>query len=307
MPNAQIEQLIDLMDSGYPAKREQARSSLLALGPEAISPLLDIVNASRMYEQNVFSAATLLSCLTMLVLPVLLLFRIAGAISNADLAVLSFTTALLVWIYNRLGGPSVKGLGRYNDKAKRLKRRTEHAREVLLAMDDIRCIDPICESLSMDGTRYVVPELQKLALCNLLPKLKASDAHLFSSSSRAKLCHWLCIGNARQHADFLILILRALEQTGGEEAITAVSGLANDVATSPEGIRVRAEARHCLAALSEQAEVKKAERTLLRASTAPDEGNSLLRPASGHRVANEQNLLRSADSIPEEMNLENRT
>ena len=34
MTNTEIEQLIDQMDSGYPAKREQARSSLLALGPK---------------------------------------------------------------------------------------------------------------------------------------------------------------------------------------------------------------------------------------------------------------------------------
>jgi hypothetical protein len=308
MQNPEIEQLIDQMGSGYPAKREEARKALLALGPKAVSPLLDIINTANSYEENVNSTACFFSCASMMALAFLFFSRLAGTISDVKFALLGFVAALLMLLYKRLGGPTImKSLGRFASTAKKLKNRAAYAKGILLSMEDIRCIEALCGPLSMVESRVYIDELHKSMLSNLLPKVKASDAALLSDTTRITFQNWLIIDNAREHADFLILILDTLERIGDETAIARVSGLATGPATSPEGIRVRAEARRCLAALNEHAELTRDGRTLLRPSEAPDEPNSLLRPASGHGAEDEQSLLRPSDNFPEERSLENRS
>jgi hypothetical protein len=86
--------------------------------------------------------------------------------------------------------------------------------------DDVRAVGPLAEALEFPH-EAVVPVAEK-ALIRLLPRLKASDVSLLNSAQRACLNLALRGGNT----ELTLAILKAWEQVGDADAISAVQQLA---------------------------------------------------------------------------------
>ncbi|HZO87572.1 MAG TPA: hypothetical protein VFB38_04475 [Chthonomonadaceae bacterium] len=168
------------------------------------------------------------------------------------------------------------------------RKHTEIARR-LARLDDVQGIGRLAAALEWpDGEiRAIVMH----ALTRLLPRLKASDAALLSAEQRACLYRMLKMSYARAQADFILAVLKALEQVGDAAAVPYVARLANSVPHSARQRRVREAAIECLPYLQDRAQQSQMRQTLLRASnvsgTAPE---VLLRPAAG-----------KAGDVPEQM------
>src|SRR6202008_1928522 len=104
-------------------------------------------------------------------------------------------------------------LGRHQILARRLAR-----------IDDVRCIGRLAEALEWpDAT---VRSVVITALTPLLHRVKASDRVFQTPHQRANLHRMLTLPNARLHTEFLVSILKALEQIGDEAALPYVQNLA---------------------------------------------------------------------------------
>lgn len=99
-----------------------------------------------------------------------------------------------------------------------LKERT--AARAILEFDDLRIVGPLAEAL--DITEDTIGRLAEEELIRLLPRLKASDAHLLDPTQRACLNRALCRGNTA----LTLAILKAWEQVGDTFALTTVERLA---------------------------------------------------------------------------------
>lgn len=145
-----------------------------------------------------------------------------------------------------------------------------------------------------EAIEYYDPNVAKIArdaLLYNLPSLKASDSYLLTSEQRACLHRVLL----KPDKDFALgmAILASLDQVGDDRDIAAVKKLSDFEAATPNQKKLREEARRILPGLGQRAELSKASRTLLRASTSSsDPVVSLLRPASAGNGIAEDRLLR---------------
>ncbi len=173
--------------------------------------------------------------------------------------------------------------------------------EILAAQDDVRVIGPLLDALPHDDLRLAVAE----PLTRLLPRLKADDAVSLDSSRRAALHRILYHMSEScdywrpkaQYVNFILAILKALEQVGYASSLDCVRRLTEKEPVGPTEIRIREAAQECLTSLQARLDRKYDHRTLLCAATtpAPDPG-SLLRPAAGTQEADPQQLLRAGVS-----------
>lgn len=170
------------------------------------------------------------------------------------------------------------------------EKQTKAAR-MLARFDDVRAVGALIEAL--DWPEEQVRVAARLALLRLLPRLQASDAALLHTGQRTSLYRYLKMRNAHRDADFLVTILKALEQVGDASALPPVQRLAEGAAHTYNQRRVRRQARECLPYLEARAEQQRASQTLLRASSAgATSPQMLLRPATGSNNAEPQQLLR---------------
>jgi hypothetical protein len=123
----------------------------------------------------------------------------------------------------------------------------------------------------------------RAVLVRLLPRLSREDGRLLSANQR-KILYRQLVGWRHGDEDYVVAVLKALEQIGDAQAIPAVVRLTKLQGSGEETERLRVAALACLSALRER--VDRAE-----------DGKSLLRPASPIEVA-EDNLLRPADGSP---------
>jgi hypothetical protein len=116
----------------------------------------------------------------------------------------------------------------------------------------------------------------KNALIRLLPQLRATDAHLLSSRQMQMLQSILGassftsgdllanpIKKIRMHARLQIAVLKAFEQIGDEAVLSGVQHARDHGATR----EVKRAAAECLPYIRQRAELSKASKTLLRASS----------------------------------------
>lgn len=153
--------------------------------------------------------------------------------------------------------------------------------------NDIRAVGPLAEALEYRDVD--LREQAKIALIRLLPRLQASDAVLFTTEQRNRLYRAL----NSPDVEFVLAILKALEQIGDAKALPYVEKLASggDAANGEE--RVRRAAQACLPYLRERAERETP--TLLRAASVVESApNSLLRPAAAGNDAEPEQLLRAS-------------
>jgi hypothetical protein len=310
-----VEQIIDGLNSSNPEERAGAEKALRDLGPEAVRPLMKLTR-----ERAPLEVILILLSIGMFV-PLVIKLAISPAIARRMWSAVGLIYAacflgklIWKWFDRRFGQSQMirnwwdRRFGRrMASKTTLFQTRSKRARQILLSLEDVRYITPVCETLAIENPAYNIPKLQEAILTKLLSKIQATDGALLPLSARKKLYAFLLIDNALQHADFLIIILRALAQTGDKADIWPVSSLSHSLATTPKGIRVRTEAQHCLAALRERVDRMEVGKALLRASVEPgDQQDSLLRPAAGDGDTKERLLLRPAVDTLEELNLENK-
>ena len=136
------------------------------------------------------------------------------------------------------------------------------------------------------------------ALTTLLPRMKATDAHLLTPTARNRIRDWLStmantvLGHPCSD-DLRIAALKALEQVGDTDDIPVVTRLANMKTRTPAKARVKQAAIECLPMLREHCGEVETARTLLRAANAEDaRPETLLRAATGLPETTSAELLR---------------
>jgi hypothetical protein len=162
--------------------------------------------------------------------------------------------------------------------------------EALLPVADVRAIGPLLDLLpsAFTGGNQEITAL----LTHLLPQLQEHDAALLQPSHRNQLRIALVVGDFQQEREYLIAILKALEQIGDSEDLAPVVRMAIGQSDSWQERQVREAARACLPNLRERVERQKQQGMLLRpaCANAPEE---LLHPAIHTPDPNPAHLLRA--------------
>jgi hypothetical protein len=173
----------------------------------------------------------------------------------------------------------------------------------LAELDDVRCIGRLAEMLEWPDEE--VREVAITALTRLLPRVKASDKVFSAQNQRENLRRFITASNARTHSEFVISVMKALEQVGVAEDLPAVQHLASTQqvwgvtipysrAEAARLLSVRAAARECVPYLEKIAALGQSSQTLLRASCATSASNDMLvRAADGSSASDPEQLLRA--------------
>jgi hypothetical protein len=167
-----------------------------------------------------------------------------------------------------------------------------HVTRALSRVDDVRAVGPLLQALRVSKIHQ---DSVIRTLTRLLPRMKATDAHLLNDEQRTSL-YKVLKGNPRKHSALAVSALKALEQIGTAEALPLVERLAKGPDGTLKEEEVVQAARTCLPFLRERAELDRDQKTLLRATVGEDDGaTTLLRPASGVAAPSEVALLRPSD------------
>lgn len=141
------------------------------------------------------------------------------------------------------------------------------------------------------------PALRSVAIVSLvrnLKQLRASDSRLLGRSHRAALNTFLDMREARKHREFLVAILKTLEQVGDDSSVPCVEKLAASRPRTASEIIVRQAAIDCLPFLQLRAQSNRESSVLLRASaSAREDPASLVRPAAAATEDDARHYLRA--------------
>lgn len=174
-----------------------------------------------------------------------------------------------------------------------LRFRTRNLKRGLARLDDLRIV-----GLLIDVHISVIDHDPEEGLIRLLPRLRASDTNLLTSSQRLKLCRMLVrtrLPLSEHDKNLKIAILKAFEQVGDGEAVPYVQSHLDLAAHLPPDLREAAEA--CLPFLLARAEQTKTGHGLLRAAQAPS--GDLLRPSQNADSSSPEMLPRAVKSKDE--------
>ena len=178
---------------------------------------------------------------------------------------------------------------------------SKHVRDVraLARTEDIGKVGALADILEWPDPHLC--HIAADALARLLPRLKASDAHLLNARQRISIYRMLDTAHAKTYTQFLESVLLALQQIGDLEAIPYVERLASTPLTnSMREDRVKKAAQACLPFLKTVAAQNQAHQTLLRASALDDhDSEDLLRPTPNEAPLNQTQLLRSSFQQPD--------
>ncbi len=179
-------------------------------------------------------------------------------------------------------------------------RKPEWNAEEMTQIGGVRAVGALLELLGTPkGPRQLKPLF--VALIQLLPQMKASDAGLLTTGQRKLLYTLLKSGlNIYAKPDLLLqyrlAILKALEQIGDADAIPIVEHLANGKAHTPYQKELKAAAIECLPLLLINFTEVEATKSLLRPSSSENPApETLLRPFAFTPDANPKQLLHSAE------------
>jgi|GEM_PF-3397030 len=173
----------------------------------------------------------------------------------------------------------------------RVMRRRADAGTVLGGAIEIGAVGQLAEAL-WDAEPYVRTEAEE-ALISLLPRLKASDAHLLNPGQRACLHRAVRAPRRKRQADLVVAIIGALTEIGDEKALPHVERLAEEPVKGALQEQVRSYAASQLPIMRQSIENVRAARTLVR--PADDVGTeTLLRPADGAPTGPVEHLVRPA-------------
>lgn len=280
--------IVDMVEADREARSQEAglrRAALKRLqrmGVAGLEPLLQLLQKHMRKRRRVRAAVTTLAWLllpvSLLLAPGLLLSICMGG--NA----VFFGIAFIVWIANWV-------LFVMRSRLPMTARQREIV-DVFADIHDLRAIGPLLDALSSQPEND--PPMLRETLKRLLTQARASDAGLFTPRQRSILYREL-ITKSRHPAqyDFIIAILKALEQIGTTSAIPYVAELAQRTYPHPAPLDVREAAWHCLDYLRDHAGEMTTRQTLLRAS-GPNQSRTetLLRPAQELETSRPETLLR---------------
>jgi HEAT repeat protein len=139
----------------------------------------------------------------------------------------------------------------------------------LFRIDDLRAMGPIAQALDNADTRWVAEEV----LIRLLPRVRASDAHVLNENQRSSLYRNL----QRKNTRFVIACLEALRQIGDEAALPYVKKLAEIKGRGSTVRSIRESALETLPFLENLVQQARNKKTLLRPTGEPTD--RLPRPA----------------------------
>ncbi len=164
----------------------------------------------------------------------------------------------------------------------------------LSQFDHLSLVGPLLD-MYYSGER----ELVKSTLTRLLPQLQATDAAKLNAHQRERLYRQLDMCDSRllykaANIEFILAILKSLEQIGDEKALAHVEPLARKARNA----RIREAAQNCLPYLQARNEQERARMNLLRSADAANRPEELMRPVSYNVDDNAAQLLRV--SIPNE-------
>jgi hypothetical protein len=170
-------------------------------------------------------------------------------------------------------------------------RRDAKAIHTVAELDDIRSVGPLAEALTLQNAG--IQRIAETALIRLLPRLRASDAHLLNTEQRSYLYRAL----DGKNDELTLAILQALEQVGDGAAFPYVKRLAEGKGRAARNSHILEAATECLPSLWQRAANERASSELLRAGDQPDTpADILLRPAAGAADTAPQQLLRASVS-----------
>lgn len=257
--------IIRRLGSSDAGKRFLAEREIWEIGPAAVEKLIaGLEEQARAYRRLP---------LTMVVMAAL------SGLGVALVDVISGHSPSFPGMFGGVWGPATIMLSTYHQQRNSISR-------VLAKFDDVRAVGFLAEALEFRDkhTRQAAAE----ALIRLLPRLKASDAHLLNAKQRAILLR--TFNRPASSAALIVAILKAYEQVGDESALEPVRSLLT--ALNP---RVQEAATECLPFLESRIAQQRASQTLLRASSPIETAtpDMLLRPALESGETNPQELLRA--------------
>ena len=172
--------------------------------------------------------------------------------------------------------------------------RKNHLLKFLSRVNDVRFVGVLTDALSHSHkpTRIAV----RNALIRLLPRVKHSDTKYLTLERRKILMRQFEMGD--YHLPLLHAIIKGMEQTGGEEAIPAISRVASGHSLASKYPRMKEAAQECLPYLQARAAGKELRDTLLRASHDTTVEQTLLRTSESATPEEERQLLRPQTMPP---------
>jgi hypothetical protein len=172
-------------------------------------------------------------------------------------------------------------------------KRGDRAARRLAAHSGVEVVGPFVDLLGLadEGIRPGVIGV----LTRILPRMRASDSDRLNERQWASLLKTLDMRHARMQGDFMVAILKAVEQIGGPQALPYVERLAHtDPIRRYYQVRVKEAAQDCLPYLQERTRREQQSNKLLRVAAIADDG--LLRPADGQSSSDPERLLRAPGS-----------
>jgi hypothetical protein len=262
----EVAEIVRLWDE--PKQKRYTRKRMEALGSFAVEELIRLIGEETVKRKRFFKfyfVALVCNCLYWLIIHFIAWFSHNPAYWYK--AVFHLNNLLLMSV-----------LYKWSPKGK--------AGQVLAEQDDIRIVGALAEARSFPIAQEAVTQ----ALIRLLPRMKASDAHLLNAEQKKALY----TGLASTEEALILTILKSLEQIGDGSALPYVEKLAYPSEKAKVSEEVQEAARACLPFLTERAAEEQNRSTLLRASdgitTQPGE---LLRPAAATEETDPKLLLRA--------------
>lgn len=162
----------------------------------------------------------------------------------------------------------------------------------LSQFDHLSLVGPLLDMYNLGDRESIEP-----ALTRLLPQLQATDAAKLNAHQRERLYHQLDMSDSRllyEHAniEFILAILKSLEQIGDEKALAHVEPLARKARNA----RIREAAQACLPFLQARSEQERIRMNLLRPADAANRQEELMRPVTYSADNNSTQLLRVSAS-----------
>lgn len=287
---AEIREATEEARSSDPALRRAGLKRLRQLGATGLESLLALLRELMGKRRRVRATVT---GLTWLLLP-FSLFLMPGVLLSMCIGYggLVLLIALVVWTLNWL-------LFVMRSRFPMTARQREVV-EVFAEINDLRAIGPLVDALGPQPEND--PPMLRITLTRLLKQIRASDAALLTPRQRSILYREL-ITKSREPVqfDFVIAILKALEQIGTTSAIPYVAQLAQRTYPFPAPPDVLAAAWHCLEFLRANTGPMTTRQTLLRASNPNDaRPETLLRSAQEQPQSQSETLLRPDSPPPPE-------
>lgn len=284
--------LLDELSSDEPTEREFAETRLRDMGISVIRPLFQIRRREKMRllpDYDYFVLVTGMFLIPIFVSAVFIfLVSVAQRPDTSLSLLLSWLVSLwlLMWCYKRLVDRRMRRL----EARKRLaQRRLTDLCALLDRIDDVRAVGALIDAMGggQDLSFAPVP-----LLIRLLPQLKPEDAGLLSGRNRTLLNNMLQTHYAESHPDFVLAILKGMEQVGDSQTAERIRRLSETFATTPHLLRICVAARKSLIMLEARLEREGRQGVLLRPSRKPDEAALLLQPARAEPQPAPEQLVR---------------